>query len=418
MKRLLCTLTICCISLASLFAEIYPSKRFVEVGLDFGVAAGQNAFGLKDVLVKDLVIDFNKLYEGMGGSDFKLNLGFNQGYHFNVIVNGFGAGITENLELHTNLSIDNALFRLLAEGNELNESETIGTTLSFESFLSSSIPVHFKIGKLGIMVEPTYFIPLAYMPSPRMEATYTTSADGKLTLDAKANFDLYTAFDLSPLLSEPKGEIDFTKLPEEAKNGGLDLSARVEYPLFDFLDIGGYATIPIFPGKLHYHAYGTATFDFTMDGFLDWWTSDPDTRAEKPYEFNEPDWSGVMFDEEGFNVNRPLRLGVEAAWRPVGNWFVVHPKLGVAARNPFGKDFGIHNLFPEYSISANMTFLYVFGFNLSTAYENQTFTHSAGLSLNARVLELDFSVGTSNSDFRKSFSLGGAQATLGVKMGF
>lgn len=418
MKRLLCTLAICCISLASLFAEIYPSKRFVEMGLDFGVAAGQNAFGLKDVLVKDLVIDLNKLYEGMGGSDFKLNLGFNQGYHFDINVGGFGAGIKENLEFHTNLSIDNALFRLLAEGNELNESETIGTSLSFESFISTSTPVRFKIGKIGIMVEPTYFVPIAYMPSPRIEATYTTNADGTITLDANANFDLYTAFDISPLLAEEKGEIDFTKLPEELKNGGFDLSARVEYPLFDFLDIGGYANIPIYPGKLHYHTYGTATFGFVMDDFLGWTTSDPDTRPEEPYTINEPDWSGVMFDEEGFNVNRPLRLGVEAAWRPVGNWFVVHPKLGVAARNPFGSDFNIHSLYPEYSISADMTFLYVFGFNLRTAYENQTFTHNAGLSLNARILELDFSVGTSNSDFRKSFSLGGAQATLGVKMGF
>ena len=177
-------------------------------------------------------------------------------------------------------------------------------------------------------------------------------------------------------------------------------------------------SLPIYPGKLHYHAFGNVTAGIEMDDFLNYATDTEKNEEDKPYKINEPEWSGVQFDEEGYRVNRPFRLGIEAAWRPVGDWFVVHPRLGVAARNPFGSDFNIHSLYPEYSISADMTFLYVFGFNVTTAYENQAFTHNVGIRLNARILELDMSVGTSNSDFLKSFSLGGAQAKVGVKMGF
>ncbi|MBO4319437.1 MAG: hypothetical protein J5857_03100 [Treponema sp.] len=422
MKRLLCTIALFGITLSSLFAELYPSRRYVEMGYDIGVSVGQNAFGIKDVLVKDLVIDFSELNERFQHSDFMVNLGLNPGFHFNVNVNGIGAGIKTDLDFHGNLSIDRALFRLLAEGNDLNESETIGMSLNFESFISTSVPVRFKIGKLGIKVEPTYFVPLIYLPEPRAEIIYTTNEDGSLKAEAKANFDLYTAIDISPLLSETKGDLDYSKLTDSAKNGGIDLGAVVEYALFDFLDVGGYANIPIYPGKLDYHAYGTATASFEMEeGFLnnlDYWTSTEEDRGEKPYKYTEPDWSGVQFDEEGYRVNRPLKLGVEAAWRPVGDWLVIHPKLGVTARNPFGKDFSIHSFSPEYSLSADMTFLYVLGFNVTTAYENQAFSHNVGLRLNTRVVELDFNIGTSNSDFLRSFSLGGVQAQVGIKMGF
>ncbi|MBP5452561.1 MAG: hypothetical protein J6Y16_10030 [Treponema sp.] len=418
MKRLLCTIAVFGIAISSLFAELYPSRRFVEFGVDFGTSMGQNAFGIKDIFKKEVVIDFNELYKNFGSRDFMLNMGFNPGLHFDVNINGFGAGLKTDFDFNGNLSIDRALFRLLAEGNELDESETIGMSLNFESFLTASIPVRFKIGKLGFRIEPSYFVPILYLPNPRAQITYTTNSDGSMKAEAEANFDLYTAVDLSPLLSEPKGQIDLSKLPGEAKNGGFDLAGVVEYELFDFLDVGAYVSLPIYPGKLHYHAFGNVTAGIEMDDFLNYATDTEKNEEDKPYKINEPEWSGVQFDEEGYRVNRPFRLGIEAAWRPVGDWFVVHPRLGVAARNPFGSDFNIHSLYPEYSISADMTFLYVFGFNVTTAYENQAFTHNVGIRLNARILELDMSVGTSNSDFLKSFSLGGAQAKVGVKMGF
>ena len=412
MKRLLCTFAVLCLTLGSAFAELYPSKRFVELGFDVGVAAGQNALGIRDVLTKDLIIDMNDLAK----RDFKLNFGFVPGFHFNVNINGIGAGIQTDLDFHTNFTIDQALFKLLAEGNELNESQTIGMSVNLESFLATSIPVRFKVGKLGFKVVPTYFIPIAYLPEPRAEVTYSTNEDGTVRAEATASFDLYTAFDASTIIAEHSSMPEISEILKEAKNGGFDLSAVVEYALFDSLDLGGYINMPIYPGTLSHHAYGTASFNFEMVGLLDWATSDP--RPEKPFDDPEKYWSDVQYDENGYKVNRPFRFGVEAAWRPIGDWFVVHPKLGVAAKNPFGKDFSIHSLYPEYSISADMTFVYVFGLNLTTAYENHVFSHNLGLRLNTRVFELDLNIGTSNSDFLRSFSLGGVEAQVGVKMGF
>ncbi|MBP5358779.1 MAG: hypothetical protein J6Y69_06310 [Treponema sp.] len=412
MKRLLCTFAFLCLTLGSIFAELYPSKRFVEFGFDASVSAGQNALGITDVFTKDLVIDLNDLAK----RDFKLNFGVMPGFHFNVNVNGIGVGVQTDFDFHTNFTIDQALFKLLAEGNSLNESETIGMSVNMESFLTTSIPVKFKVGKLGFKVVPTYFIPIVYLPNPSAQVTYTTNEDGTVTANATANFDLYTAFDASTLLAENGSMPELSEILKEAKNGGFDLSAVVEYALFDFLDVGGYVNMPIYPGTLSHHAYGNATFSFEMVGLLDWLTTDP--RPEKPFDDPEKTWSGVEYDENGYKVNRPFRLGVEAAWRPIGDWFVVHPKLGVAAKNPFGNDFSIHSLYPEYSISADMTFVYVIGVNLTTAYVDHVFSHNVGLRLNTRIFELDFNIGTSNSDFLRSFTIGGLQAQVGVKMGF
>ncbi|MBO7638267.1 MAG: hypothetical protein J6S91_04760 [Treponema sp.] len=412
MKRLLCTVAVLCLTLGSAFAELDPSKRFVELGFDVGFSAGQNALGIRDVLTKDLIIDMTDLAK----RDFKLNFGFAPGIHFNVNVNGIGVGLQTDLDFHTNFTIDQALFKFLAEGNELNESQTIGMSANLESFLTASIPVRFKVGKLGFKVVPTYFVPIAYLPEPRAQVTYSTNEDGTVRAEATASFDLYTAFDASSILAENHSLPEVSEILKEAKNGGFDLSAVVEYALFDSLDLGGYINMPIYPGTLNHHAYGTATFNFEMVGLLDWATSDP--KPEKPFDDPETYWSDLQYDENGYKVNRPFRFGVEAAWRPVGDWFVVHPKLGLAAKNPFGKDFNVHSLYPEYSISAYMTFLYVLGFNVTTAYQDHVFSHNLGLRFNARVFELDMSIGTSNSDFLRSFSLGGLETKVGVKMGF
>ena len=412
MKRLLCTIAVLCLTLGSAFAELYPSSRFVELGVDASFSAGQNALGITDVFTKDLVIDLNDLAK----RDFKLNFGFAPGFHFNVNIKGLGVGLQTDLDFHTNFTIDQALFKFLAEGNELNESQTIGMSANLESFLTTSIPVKFKIGKLGFKVVPTYFIPIAYLPDPRAQVTYTTNEDGTVRAEAVASFDLYTAFDASTVFADNSSMPELSEILREAKNGGFDLSAVVEYALFDFLDVGGYLNMPIYPGTLGHHTYGNATLNFEMVGLLDWATSDP--KPEKPFDDPEMYWSDLQYDENGYKVNRPLKFGIEAAWRPIGKWLVVHPKLGVAAKNPFGSDFSIKSLYPEYSLSADMTFVYVFGFNLTTAYEDHVFSHNLGLRLNTRIFELDLNIGTSNSDFLRSFSLGGLQAQVGVKIGF
>jgi outer membrane protease len=138
------------------------------------------------------------------------------------------------------------------------------------------------------------------------------------------------------------------------------------------------------------------------------------------YSFDGPTFSGIQCSTVDYAVNRPFRLGAEVAWRPFSkNWFTLTGSAGIAATNPFGADFDwATSLYPEYSVSADVTLVYVFGFNATSSYINHMFTQSLGFKLNLRLLELDVSIASSSADFLKSWTLAGATAYAGVKFGF
>lgn len=431
MKRTIALLALA-LTAAPFFADIYSPHRFVEGGGKLDLEAGQNLFGVSDLLVKDLVIDLPKIYDNMGSGGFYLNLGETANLFFNVNINGYGAGINVSESLSSTMNISKDFFKLLAYGNDLDREVSTSMSVNLESFINISAPIYLRISKFKITATPSFFVPVLYLPNPAAKLTYTTNSDGKVTAKGHADFSLYSLIDLSRGIkyTESDGQTNTTfdfsfltnssDLPQEllaacSGCGGVDLGIQIEFPWSSKLDFGAYANIPIFHGLLKHSLSGSADFSMDMDGFMNHYTSQDSSGDAYTLDYK---MSNLETNSSQYYVNRPLRAGVELAFRPLGNWFTLHPKIGVAMRNPFGEDFTIDSIYPEYSLSADLSLFKVLEASVCTQYTDRVFIHTLGLTLNARIMELNFLVGTSGGDFLKSFNLGGLKASVGLSVGF
>lgn len=432
MKKLLAILAITFASLP-IFADIYIPHRFVEVGVNVDAEAGENMLGLTDIMVKDLVIDLPKIYKEMGPDGFVLS--YNQGadVFFDVNINGYGAGVVVSEDISGSLNISSEFFKLLAEGNDMDTEVETSMGLNLEGYINAAVPIHMKFGKLKITATPSYFLPVFYIPNPNAKLTYIINSDGSASARLNADIDLYTAISLAGAIkTDEQGNIIFDQdglgtqqeiidniLVACSKNGGIDLGIRGEYPVLDQLDIGAYLNVPVYHGTLRNKLSASAEFTVDMEPLLDYYLH-PQEEGQNPWSFSDINdiFSGLTASSAEFHVNRPFRIGLEAAYRPFGNNMVtIHPMLGLAIRNPFGKDFSIDSIIPEYKISADLSLAQILGLSISTEYTNKVFSHALDLFLNTRIVELKASIGTGSSNFFKSFSVSGLKASVGVSIG-
>lgn len=430
MKKIV-TIIAACLSSLPIFADIYFPHRFFEMGIDASGGAGQNLVGVSDIFQKEVVIDFPKIYKGMNGAGFVVEANEKIDFHTDLIIAGWGAGFRMGESLNARIGVSKDFFKLLAYGNELDTEveTTLSADLSF--FVETSATVYMSLGKLKVRATPTYFVPIVYLPNPNVSLKYITGSDGKVSVRGDAGFSVYTAMNMSSCFKEsiddggnPVSTFDVFSVgsifsnPDLIKDcagcGGFDIAAQVEFPLSEKLDLGFYANIPIVPGRLNNGVKGSADFSFDMEGFLTHFTTqDPEGEAfTMDYHISD-----VEAIDTTFTVNRPMRAGVECAFRPLP-FIILHPKVGVAMKNPFGKDFQLSSIYPEYSLDAVIHLFNILGLNITTQYTDKIFAHSLGLYLNARVLELTASIGTSSGDFLKSFAIGGLSANIGISIGF
>ena len=203
---------------------------------------------------------------------------------------------------------------------------------------------------------------------------------------------------------------------------GFNLSACVEYPIFNTLDVGAFARIPVIPARLK---YGSAAYvrmkETTIGQFSDMIGGSLPSFSEDMFEYGiSEDASGVLNDV--YTVNMPLRLGVEGAWRPFGKWLTFRPMIGVGTRNPGGLDTRgwdnfWKNTYTEYGLGAELTILYILGLDFAHEYVQQVYTNSVSARVNLRLLEIDLKISSSSTDFVKSWNISGATATVGVHVG-
>ncbi len=416
MKRILfVALTLC---LSCLFAELYPARRYVELGVSSDILVAQNGMPLADIFKKNLVIDLNKLSSSLPKSGFKAYLWEADDVHLDFNFKKFGFGFHVNTEYSANLNISKDLFNILGNGIKPGKEYTADGNVWAESFVSFSVPVRFNVGKWRIKVAPACFAPLYYVPSTTVKARAVNGKDGSVTVTATAPIEFYTVGRYKNIVKDGSISWDFFKdfdgsgLGQDlARAAGVDISALVEYPLLDTLDIGGYANIPIVPARLKGKVTATATLSAQCDSILRVITDD--SKFEKTAEITD-----AVYSDANYYVNRPMRLGGECAWRPVGKWLTLRGSAGLALRNPFGKDFSIKSVYPEYRLGVEIVGIGMFGLNLSTEYTKKIFAHSVGIMLNFRAIEFDVAAAVCSPTFIQSFKGEGLCASAAVKLGW
>ncbi|MCM1223631.1 MAG: hypothetical protein NC548_55200 [Lachnospiraceae bacterium] len=406
------------ISVFSAFAELYPSRRYVEIGAGAGFRFSENLASVSDVMKKELIIDLDEIYSNMK-KGFILTAGATPEAYMDFNFKNFGFGFHAGVDVSGRMNISRDFFGILANGIEAGKKTSVDMNLWLQSFAEASVPVYFKIFDFRVKVTPTYFVPLVYIPDVSARASLVNKSDGTIEAKVDAPISIYTAQKFGDSFD---GSIDSifaetnisSMISDSLKNGGFDLGVLVEYPFTRKLDLGAYANIPIVPGRLKGKLSTFITASIKTPSLIDM-IADGEDAGETEVDYEVGDF---VYTEDKYYVNRPMRFGAEIAYRPWKNWLTLRARAGLAFRNPFGKDFNIRSFYPEYDLGAEFVLFYVLGLSLHTEYTQQVFAHTLQLILNARVFELDISAGICNSDFLKSFQIQGACAAVAVKFGF
>lgn len=416
MKKLF--LAIFAISLFPLFAELYPARRYVEVGVSESAMAAQNGMAAFDVFKKHLVIDLKKISSNIKDSGFVFSFEDNSAFNIDLNFRKFGAGLHVDSQVNGRLNISKKLFDILADGVRPGQVYSTDANFWAESYVSVGFPVRFDIGKVRIRLKPSVFSPVYYIPSTNAICHATNGLDGSVVVSAVAPIEVYTVAEFKGLVKDGEISADFADQIQAdslatamALSAGVDLAALVEYPILETLDIGGYANIPIVPARLKHKVVATATLSATTDSLLNVMTDDSEVNHTAKI-------SDAVYLDANYMVSRPLRLGAECAWRPVGKWLTMRASAGLGMRNPFGRDFSIKSLYPEYKLGVEIVGIGMFGMSLSTEYTRKVFAHSLGIMLNFRAVEIDVSAAFCSPTFIQSFKGDGVAASCGVKFGW
>lgn len=398
---------------AAASAELRKPARYVEVGVESAAGASNSYFSAKEFMVKDLVIDLGKVASEMGSGGWKAEFFDREKVFLNVNAGEkFRLGLFAGVDAGGYLNIGSELFDFLGSGYRVGESKSVELNGYVDVFADAGVSIRTKIRDFGVTITPAYYVPLIYMPSTTATANFTSDASGRMVGSAEADLRMYSAVDMSRWLGKDgsKDDPEVTEQVQEAlKNGGFDLSLAVEHPIFgQWLEVGGFARIPILAGKLNYEARRTVRANISTDGLL---KVLDDQSPEK--EFDTGSWE---FSEGGHKVWRPFRIGAEAAFRPFGRWFTLRPMAALVVRDLYTS--GSRVFYPEYSLDATASLFDVLSLTLGTAYLNRAFVHSAVLAINARIIEIDAGIGVRSPSFTKSFMGSGLSASLAVKMGF
>lgn len=405
-------------SIFPLFAELYPARRYVELGVSESVMAAQNGMSAFDIFKKHLVIDLKKISSNVGASGFVFSFENDSAFNLDFNFKKFGAGLRVDAQANGRLNISKPLFDILGKG--LTPGKVYSTDANFwaESYASIGIPVRFDAGKFRIRIKPSVFSPLYYVPSTTVTCYASNGLNGSVVVGAVAPIEVYTVTEFKGLVKDGKISTDFANqiqgdslATEMVVSAGIDLAALVEYPILETLDIGGYANIPIVPARMKHKVSAVANLSVTADSLLNVMTDDSDIN-------HTAEISDAVYLGANYMVNRPLRLGAECAWRPVGKWLTMRASLGLGMRNPFGADFSVKSLYPEYRLGVEIVGIGMFGLSLSTEYTRKVFAHSLGIMLNFRAMEIDVSAAFCSPTFIQSFKGDGVAASCGVKFGW
>ncbi|MDR2193339.1 MAG: hypothetical protein LBP19_02590 [Treponema sp.] len=393
----------------------YPYRRIFEIGVNAGAGFSNNSVGIDDIFRQTLVIN-QELVDKIKTDGFLFDFNIeNTGAFINFNTQNWGFGVTASVTGDGTFGLPKALFTLLSEGNKNSHSSSGTIDVYGAMYADTSIDIHMRFlqsKKLKISFIPSMFVPIAYVPKEDGFSYKLLMEDGMAGFSVGGAFNLYTPFSLDDMDS-----VDYMSALEAR---GFDLSLNAEYDFFsdsyDWLTAGfTVKSIPLIASTLSYR-----TRISLVDEHGDPWTIlEPTddllgTFLDDNFDLNMPDEDDfeATHDEEEITVRRPVRFDLYANMRPLGKkLIVVRPSIGLTT-NTIDKKAHFN-----YSLTAELN-TPIFLLHLSTAYDELIFKHGVMIGFNFRVIELDVGVDIRSRDFAQSFSMSGAKAWVGARIGF
>ncbi|MCI6826286.1 MAG: hypothetical protein MR937_03090 [Spirochaetia bacterium] len=383
---------------AHIFAyNINIPRRIVEVGIDVSGGMNNNYFAAKDMLKKDLVLDFTQMSETLPKQGLDINFNTTENFFIDLnLLNGMRFKLSQGLESDGMITIGKDLFDFLSKGNSPNQNLNFDGNLTASLFMFVDLTYAMNISEWRFEVSPAVYFPIMHAKSKQLSAEFRNSQDGTIGFDVITDAQIFSMINFDNSSSGLQGA------------AGFDLTASLERKVFNTLQAQAFLRCPIVPGNITYSKGMKSTISYQDTKFLDLVTGNANTEIAQNTEFYD-------ITGQKYYLNRPLHSGVRVAWRPFGKWCTFRGMLGFGVREPFTES---AKAYFEYELEADVLLIGIFGFSASSIYKNQIFTNSLGLQFNFRVVELDIAVGVQGSDFFKSFAGTGAVAQVALKFGF
>jgi hypothetical protein len=424
--------TLLCCLLAAVLLPLYAEKpkRYVEFGVDVDAAVANNYLGFFDFFNKEQTIvidpsglsDSGLLVNGAAESEVFLNINFGE---------KFGLGFFAGFDVTMYSGLSGEFFRFLAEGNAKMRDFTVTTSAGASVFADAGLKTRFKFGKLSLDVSPAAYIPILYIPPPRMsyrlDTTEGIKADIHIQAEGYTPLSLNNLFDFSDSGGSGSGGNgddpvkDFSFSVDDVwhilEAWGLDLSLGAEYALSPRWDLGGsIASIPLYPATLRHSI--NYQFDYTVDLFGEKDLIEMMKDGEFEFEVDSPEMTDPVFsDDLAFRVFRPLRFDFYVEYKPLStNLIVLKPDIGFSALTVYGYE--ASGMCFNAGLEAQLNLKRIFSLTLSSGYRERLWSQGAAIMLNLRVFQLDLGLSLQAQDFVDSFRLKGLRAAVGLRFGF
>ncbi len=383
-------------------AELRRPIRTFEFFLENTTGFSNNYWGLGDIMQEKLVFDLAEISSSMSDDGFKINMNekLSTGLRLNFertcrieLFSGF--------EGFGTVTIDKDFFDFISGFD--GGTYTMTASCTAEAYMTAGFQVQTFIYGFGLRARPTIFAPIIYCPEVKGKGTYRETSEG-LQFDAEANARIYSSSPGEDLF-EKDTLTDFGKLMSGA---GFSLELGLENRFLPNLDTEIFTHIPIVPGKLDY--YTEAGFKATgkINNILGK-RKDGEENYSWDYEKKEK-----TYGEDTIYLHRPFKLGIEGAWRPLGEWFTVRPEIALAVHSPFSE---YAEASFEYSIETDFSLFNLMTLSFCSNCQNDIYSEQIGFIINSYLMEFDFSIASSSPDFLKSFKFPGATIFTGIKIG-
>jgi hypothetical protein len=400
------------------YGQIPP--RYFEWGLDFDAEFANNYIGLTDILnpEKKVKIDLDLLPIDQGLS-LDVDMGFRT--FLNVQTRGkheVGFGLSVGLDVDMYGTFPGEIMEFLSKGNAGARSFSGDIATGASIFADLDLEAHAKFGKLKLGLSPAMFIPVVYVPKPsgKIVLDTTDAVSGEFFIDAY----VYVPVPLAELQGSPDSPGDMGSFMNSLMINpwtildarGFDLSLTAEYELLPVLDLGGSVShIPLLPAYLGYgmHAHMAYRFNNEGLGILDMLEDDFDFDEL----FTEEALETTYNDNAAYRVFRPLSFDVYVQYKPLKTKSIIlKPNFGFSVLTVYEKA-----LF-NFGLEGKLDWKNFVSLTLRSGLRERVWRHEAAFMLNFRVLELDVGVALQSQGFKDSFKIKGAQAVVGVRLGF
>ena len=315
---------------------------------------------------------------------------------------------------------------LLLSGHlmSINEADSDKFGAGGAVFVDCGIPVFFHYDDFKIKIRPSVYLPVVYA-EPNITYSYTESfnpstGDPGMRMQVDYDVRVYSIVDMQGFGNGDMGAV-WRNLQDKGwdiprNNLGYDFSLGVEYPWYDWLDVGVDIVnipVPFASANLDYYMQfnGQAFFDSSRIDIGS--MIDGEDLSEDAYGYPE-DMEIKYFDNGGKTIYRPFTMLFYAKYRPnESQIFSLIPSLGFSINRLYTKIGSV-----EGGLSARWDLWNIFITTVGINYNDRRWRNSFDFVFNLRVFEFDLGISFQSSNFKKSFQGAGLGVAIGLKFGW